>query len=345
MSTEDRAAKVARLQERATTYAIERPFLARLWRAAARYVEARVSRLAAFVTYYGFLALFPLAALGFAILGIMSRYIPALDDAVVDSITDNAGALGLTPQIVDQLQRAAVGLGLISLGFLVYAGVRWVEALREAIAVVCVGQPPKGRFAQRILADLLLLVLLGGLLLATIVLSTITTTSAGWVEAQLNLHISEGLLRLAAVAVSLLASSVLLGVVIWRLAGRPLRRRVLVAGAVLGGIGLEVLRLGATYIIGASLKNPVYGVFAITIGMLIWINFTAKWTLMITAWVAVADDEGLGTGLLSASPTRSGDEALPAALVASTTAQREQADDRTDDDQRPSGPAGDRPSG
>ena len=56
--------RVARLQDKATGYALSRPVLARLWRTVARYVEVRVSRLAAFVTYYGFLALFPMAAWG-----------------------------------------------------------------------------------------------------------------------------------------------------------------------------------------------------------------------------------------------------------------------------------------
>jgi len=37
--------------------------------------------------------------------------------------------------------------------------------------------------------------------------------------------------------------------------------------------------------------------------MLVWINFTAKWVLMVAAWVAVADDQGLGVDLLSAGPT------------------------------------------
>ncbi len=150
---------MARLQQRAVDYAVDRPLLARLWRTAARYVEVRVARLAAFVTYYGFMALFPLTALAVSIVGILSRYLPALDDAVVGALDDNVDRLGLDPQLPDQLQRAAVGLGLISLGFLVYAGVRWIEALREAMALAFGGEPPRGRIVGRVLADLVLLFL------------------------------------------------------------------------------------------------------------------------------------------------------------------------------------------
>jgi membrane protein len=348
VSAEDgaaRAARVARLQSRAEEYARSRPFIARLWRTAARYVEVRVSRLAAFVTYYGFLALFPLAALGFAVVGLLSRYLPQLDDAVIGQVTDHGGALGLTPQIVEQLQRAALGLGLISLGFLLYAGVRFMEALREALALVYGGRPPRGKLATRVGADVVLLLLFGVVLIGSLILSAITTTSAGWVTEALNIPPPDGVLRLAAFAASYLGSSVLLGLVMWRLAGRPVRRRVLVQGALVGGFGFEVLKAGATVIIASSLSNPVYGVFAVTIGMLVWINFTAKWVLMVAAWVAVADDQGLGVDLMSAGPTGGGHEALPAALVTSSSAEGEQADDGPSHDERPAEPAGDRPGG
>ncbi|HYN75844.1 MAG TPA: YihY/virulence factor BrkB family protein [Candidatus Limnocylindria bacterium] len=343
MATTDRAATVARLQQRAVDYAVERPVVARLWRTAARYVDVRVARLAAFVTYYGFLAMFPLTALAVSVLGILSRYVPALDDAVVGALDDNVDRLGLDPQLLDQLQRAAVGLGLISLGFLLYAGVRWIEALREALALTFGGEPPRGRIVGRVLADLVLLVLLGAVLLATILLSTITVVSAGWLADLLDLSASEGLLRLAAGAVSLLASIVLLGLVMARLAGRPVRKRLLVQGAVVGGIGFEALRLGATLIIGQSLKNPVYGVFAVTIGLLVWINFASKWLLVVSAWVAVADDPGLGTGLVLPGASGGGDEALTAELVATPSAHRQEPDGGTRDEQGSADPASDRP--
>ncbi len=346
MSTTDRAARVAQLQERATGYALSRPFVARLWRSAARYVEVRVSALAAFVTYYGFMALFPLTALGFAILGLLSRYIPQLDDAVVGQVTDNAGAFGLSPEIVEQLQRAALGLGVISLGFLLYAGVRWVEALREALAVVFGGHPPRGKLVQRVGADVVLLLAFGVVLILSVVLTTITAATADWLVDMLNVPASaERLIRIAALAVSYAVSVVLLGLVMWRLAGRPVRRRVLVQGALVGGLGIEALKFAATFIIGSALKNPVYGVFAVTIGLLVWINFTVKWTLMISAWVAVADDEGLGTGLLSAGPTGGGDHSLTAALVAAPATKGEQSHQDPGDDESPAKPLGERPRG
>ncbi len=338
MSTSETAARVAALQARATSYVVDRPFIARLWRTAARYVEVRVSRLSAFVTYYGFLALFPLAALAFAVFGILSRYLPKLDDAIVGSVTDNASTLGLSPEIVDQLQRAAVGLGLISLGFLLYAGVRWIESLREAIALVNGGAPPKGALGRRIAADLVLLGFFGVVFLGSVVLSTISTASATWLTGTLNLPSADGLVRIAAVAVSLLAGAVVLGLVMARLAGRPLRRTPLIQGAIVGAIGLEVLRLAAAYIIGRSMSNPVYGVFAVTIGLLVWINFTVKWVLVVATWVAVADDEGLGTQFLPGA-AGGGDEPLSVSGVAAAPPGSEEGDDDTDDDQRATEPA------
>lgn len=336
---EERAARVAALHERATAYAVSRPLLARVWRTVARYVEVRVPRMSAFVTYYGFLALFPLTALGFAVLGLLSRYVPRLDDAVIDAINDNTVS-GLSPDILEQLQRAAVGLGLISLVLLLYAGVRAVEALREAMALVFGGAPPRGRLVQRIGADLVLLVLCGLVLLASIVLSAVTTTSAGWVADRIPVT-SEWLVRVAALAGSLLITTVLFALVMWRLAGRPVRSQVLWRGALVGAVGMEVLHSAATYVIGGALKNPVYGVFALTIGMLIWINLAAKLLLVVAAWVAVADDDGLGVPFLgSAGPAGGGDEALPAAGLATPAPDRQHRDHATGDEQGQPHPGG-----
>lgn len=325
MSTASRAARVAALHDRATTYAEERPFIARLWRTVARYVEVRVSRLAAFLTYYGFLAVFPLAALGFAILGVLSRYIPQLDAAVEGSLTGQAGTLGLSPQILDQLQRAAVGLGLISLCFLLYAGVRFIGALREALALVNGGEVPRGAIVRRVLADLGLLALLGLVFLGSVVLSTITSTSATWLTELLHLGQADALVRLGAAAVSLLATTVVLMLVLTRLARDTVQRRHLLQGALVGALGLDVLRQGTTYLIGRSLSNPIYGVFAITIGLLIWINLTAKWVLIVATWVAVADDPGLGESFLPGAASGV-HEPSPAAGLASSVAERDSPD-------------------
>ncbi len=336
MSGASQAARVAQLQERAASYAVERPFLARLWRTVARYVEARISRLAAFLTYYGFLAVFPLAALGFAVLGLLSRYIPQLDDAVEGSLGDQAHTLGLSPQILDQLQRAAVGLGVISLCFFLYAGVRFIEALREALVLVSGGEPPKGAIVRRVLADLGLLALLGVVLLGSIVLSTITSTSANWLTEWLHLGQADVLMRLGALAVSVLGTTVVLMLVMTRLARHFVPWRHLVPGAIVGALGLEVLRLGATYIVARSLSNPIYGVFAVTIGLLLWINLTAKWVLIVATWVAVADDPGLGEPFLP-SPSGSIDQPGSTVRVAAAGADGGGADGEADEDEQHTG--------
>ncbi len=319
MSAQARAAKAAAWYDRASRYAVARPGLARIWRTAARYVEVRINRLAGFVTYYGFMGLFPLATLAFAVVGVLARYVPQLDDAVDSTMQDQVAVFGLSPAFVDQFKNAAVSLGLISLGFLIYAGVRWIEALREAIAIVNGGDPPRGNLTRRIAADLVLLLLLGLVLLAWVVLSVITTTSASWLAESVGWSSFDAPVRIAALAVSLLSGALILGLVIQRLAGRPVSRVALVKGAIVGAVGLEGLRLGATLIIENSLSNPVYGIFAVTIGLLIWINLTVKWVLITAAWVAVYEDGGLGTYSFLPSPSGSGDQPLSATGVAAAS--------------------------
>ena len=170
VSTEDRAARVARLQERATGYALSAP----LPRPAVAYGGAL--RRGAREPARGLRHLLrlpgpvPVGSARFRRSSASCRA-TSRSSTTPSSIRSpsHGAALGLTPEIVEQLQRAAVGLGLISLGFLLYAGVRFMEALREALALVFGGAPPRGKLAHRVGADLVLLLLVGLVFLGSVV--------------------------------------------------------------------------------------------------------------------------------------------------------------------------------
>ena len=345
MSTEEPAARVARLQARATGYALSRPFLARLWRTVARYVEVRVSRLAAFVTYYGFLALFPLAALGFAVLGILSRYLPELDDAVVGQVTDHGGALGLTPEVVEQLQRAAVGLGLISLAFLLYAGVRFMEALREALALVFGGARPRGRIAIRVGADVVLLLLFGLVLIGSIVLSTITTISAGWLTEALNLQTPTGCFGWLPSRCRTWPARCCWG---WscgaspvaRCAGRPRRRARSSAAS-----GSRCSRPPRPSSSAGPCPTPSTACSRSRSGC--WSGSTSPRSgrSMVVGLGGCRRRPGAGHRPAVSGLAGGGDEPLAAALLAAPAAQGQQPDDSAGHEERPAEPAGERPGG
>jgi membrane protein len=60
----------------------------------------------------------------------------------------------------------------------------------------------------------------------------------------------------------------------------------LVAGALLGAVGFEVLKQFGTFLISNTTSNPIYATFAVAVGLLIWINFVTRVTLWAAAWTA-----------------------------------------------------------
>jgi len=72
----------------------------------------------------------------------------------------------------------------------------------------------------------------------------------------------------------------------------PLRR--LLIGALLGGVGLGVLKVLGTVLLGAASRNPLLASFAVLIGLLIWFNLVCTVILLAASWIAVGlEDAGL----------------------------------------------------
>jgi membrane protein len=63
---------------------------------------------------------------------------------------------------------------------------------------------------------------------------------------------------------------------------------VLARGALLGAIGFGLLKQVASLLLGQTLSNPIYGAFAVMVGLLVWINFSVRFVLYVAAWTATA---------------------------------------------------------
>jgi membrane protein len=72
------------------------------------------------------------------------------------------------------------------------------------------------------------------------------------------------------------------------LAGAPAPAKHLWQGALLAAVGFELLKLLATWIISSASSNPVYGSFAITVALLVWINYFARVTMLGASWAITA---------------------------------------------------------
>lgn len=271
-----------------------RPAVDRLVRSIDRYVDVEGSLLAAGVTYYGFLALFPLVAVAYGLLALLSRLVPAVRDDITQAIGDSLPA----SLDLDTLTTAGLTVGVVGLGLLLYAGLRWLSGLRRALVLVRGGSPRAVAWWRGLLVDVVTLVLLGAVVLvsvaATVVVGTVSSL-AGRLLGE-DSAVSVLLLQAGGTAVAVLASFLVYLSLLGALSGGGLPRRRLLVGSLVGALGFEVLKQALTLIVAGASRNVVYGVFATTVGLLVWIAYVSRWTLLVAAWTAASPQRALPPG-------------------------------------------------
>ena len=246
------------------------------------YLDAQGSLLAAGMTYYGFLALFPLTAVALGVASVLSRVVPSVEDALRRNLAKIVPDANL-----DALAAAGIAVGLIGLAVMLYAGVRWVGALRRSLTVLS-GRPPRSvPYLRGLVRDTLTLALLGLAVLASVAFSVVGQLASGALAGWLGSSAGSTSLRVLTIA-GALATDLVIGYVLYRgIPGSPLRGRRLLLTAIVAGLGFEVLKQLGGLIVAAASKNVVYGTFAATVGVLIWISYMSKWILIVGAWALV----------------------------------------------------------
>lgn len=263
-----------------------------LWRSYERLDRVHWARLAAAITFISFLALFPLIAVGAAVAAAL------LSDEQVDTIKDKLAdqVPGISDQLgIDGLIANAGTVGLVAGALLLFTGVGWVGSMRECLRAVW--ELDDVQQANPVVAkvkDAVLLVGLGGAALATLAVSTIGSTAVGRTADLIGIP-EDGaggiLLRVAALAVAVVADFLLLLYLLTLLPGVEPPRRRLVVAALLGAVGFELLKL----LLGSYMREvagkSMYGAFGVPIALLLWINFTAKLLLFCAAWTATGSKD------------------------------------------------------
>lgn len=236
-----------------------------------KFGDDRAGSLAALITYYGFLALFPLLLLVVTILGFALEHSPDLRHHLVHS------ALADFPIIGDQLARNvhslhATGLGLvISLVGLAWGSLGFTQAGQHAMAQVWnVPGVHRPGFFPRLARGASVIAVLGVGSLATTMLSSIGVfAGAGAFVGVVTLIVS-------------LACNVAISLAAFRLlTPSRVRSRQLAPGAVLLGVAWTLLQLVGGYLVSQKLQqtSEVYGLFAIVLGLLFWLYLAAQVSL------------------------------------------------------------------
>ena len=274
----------ARLRER-------RPAVDHVVRAAQRYQADTGDRLAAAVTFFGFLSFFPLLALTASLLTVV------LGDSAVTTVAREVDSFspGLAEQLgLEELLRdnTKVGVtGLLSLVGLLYAGLGWVDALREAVRTVWHQNVKAGNLVKKKLLDVVILAGLGATLLFSVLVSAAAGAFTGVALDLVGLEDSTAagvVVTLVGTVLALLTSTLLFLYLFIRLPRVQTPWREVLKGAVLAAVLFEVLkRVGAVYI-ERTTENPLYGAFAVVVGLLVWINLVSRMLLFCAAWTVTA---------------------------------------------------------
>jgi membrane protein len=267
-------------------------FVDHLIRALVRYDAVKGNQLAASVTYFAFLSFFPIVAVTFAGVGYVVAYVPGADEAVTSALRSILpGLIGGGPDQIDvhRIARRRAGLGIVGLVVLLYSGLGWVSALRDALQAVFEVPAKKRNVVVAKLVDVVALVVLGAVLLATVTVGTVVTAFTDTLIDLLGLTTLGGArwaLYVAAVVVGVAVNTLLFFAIYQLLPHHGVPPRVVWEGALLAGVGFEVLKQLASLIVGRVLDNPLYGAFAILIALLVWINYTARLVVLGAALVA-----------------------------------------------------------
>jgi membrane protein len=281
----DRALGVLRRQR------ARRPWLDHLIRGYQQYKQANGDHVAAAITYFSFLAIFPLVLLGASIAGFVLANNEDLQDRLQDVISENVpGALGDTlSKAVASIIDNRGSIGIIALAGVAYAGLGWVGNLRTGVQMVWACEVRKESFLKAKLGDLLVLVGLGLGIVLSLALTSGGTAAAHALLETVGLENTPGMGTLVGalgILLALVADTLLFMWLFTRLPRRPVRYRTVLRGAVLAAVGYEILKVVGTTYIAKVTNNPTYGVFAAAVGLLIWINLISRYLLLSAAWTA-----------------------------------------------------------
>src|SRR3954453_23690348 len=291
-SPRQRAAHVPGAVERGIAQLRRRwTWLDHLARAGGRYRRRQGELIAAGVTYFAFLGLFPVLLLVASIIGLVRSGNELLQAELFTAIEDAfPGAVG--EHLVRELKSAidsASYIGLIALAGSLYAGLRTMDKLRIGMERIWKGHVERPDVLRDNLQDLMALAVLGGVGLASLGLTGAVTQATSWVLDLLGLADDAGYGVLTRVLGVALAVAVATAVFLWLLrvvpsVSHPLR--MLLPGALFGAAGFEVLKLIGGYYLSLISDSVTASAFGGAVGMLVWINLVARFAFFTAAWTA-----------------------------------------------------------
>ncbi|MGW4897016.1 YihY/virulence factor BrkB family protein [Kitasatospora sp. NPDC004240] len=254
------------------------------------FTAVRGNRLAGAVTFFGFLALFPLltVALAIAAAALSDSRIDELQDEIADQLPGLSDSLNL-----DSLVANAGTVGLISGVLLLLSGLGWVDTMRGSIRDVWQLPEEEGNPVLRKAWDCVVLFGLGLVALLSLAASAAGTTLAGRIAEWIGLGTGGPggyLLTAVGLLVAVAADTLLFAYLLApfpRIGGQ--HRRDVLRGALIGAAGFELLKILLASYLGSVAGRSLYGAFGVPVALLLWINFVCRLLMYCVSWTALAD--------------------------------------------------------
>lgn len=283
MSLKDKVtAKIHEIRQR-------RPLVDHLVRTVEHYGSAKGSLQAGAVTYFAFLSFFPILALAVFAVGLIAHIYPdanhqlvkAIDQVLPGMVGPGKGQISLA-----NVQSFSGWAGVIGLLGVMYSGLGWLSAMREALEVVF--ELPEKEQPNLVVGKLRDLVTLGVVGLTLIVAVAISGAVIGFSDkilGAIGLGTSLSPLLVVLSVVIGLAANTLLFFALFKLLTEPhAPQRSLWSGALLGAVGFEVLKQLSGYLIASTKQQPAFQAFGIALILLVWINYFSRVVLYAAAW-------------------------------------------------------------
>jgi membrane protein len=234
-----------------------------------KFGDDQAGQLAALIAYYAFVSLFPLLLVFVTILGFVLQGDPAERQKILD------GTLGQFPIISDQLKlhplTGSTAALVIGIAFSLLAGLGITGAAQNAFNRLW-NVPFKSRpnFIHERLRGVGMLAVFGTLMI-------VSTAAAGFVGAA-----SHGAPEVVGGVLLAFAVNVILFMTAFKLlTAVDIPWRDLLPGVLAAAVGWQLLQHLGGYYIDHTLKRtgPLYGVFALVLGLLAWIYLGAQLTI------------------------------------------------------------------
>ncbi|MCG5431721.1 inner membrane protein YhjD [Mycobacterium sp. MYCO198283] len=272
------------------------PWFDHVMRAQERYQETKGDFFAAGITYFTVFALFPLLMVGFAITGFVLASQPDVLNRLERRITATvSGDVG--QQLVDLMNTAIdsrTSLGLFGLATAAWAGLGWMNNLREALSAMWEQHSGTGNFLGTKLSDLA--ALLSAFLAIVVTVGLTALGDRGLITRVLGYA---GIEDIPGLAGGLKVLSMLIAVGIswllftWMIARLPREKvtyRSAARAGLLAAVAFEVFKQVGTVYLRSVLQGPAGATFGPVLGLMVFAYITARLVLFATAWAATSPE-------------------------------------------------------